>query len=178
MGGHVSTFDGALGAGPVTVLDYGAFLNAPSPLFRDYLTGTGLAARFYDGGRWDVDALLDAADRALALPRNREALAQALAAQQEAREAPEAGGRARPPARPDASAGVPGRRAVLFGGPLFVLYKAVAALKVAALLEQRRGRPVVPVFWVAADDHDFAEVRSTSVLDEGGQIRTLRYAPA
>jgi bacillithiol biosynthesis cysteine-adding enzyme BshC len=34
------------------------------------------------------------------------------------------------------------------------------------------------VFWVASDDHDFAEVRSTSVLDESGQIRTLRYAPA
>src|SRR5687767_15642885 len=41
-----------------------------------------------------------------------------------------------------------------------------------------RKAPVVPVFWVAADDHDFAEVRSTSVLDENGQIRTLRYAPA
>jgi bacillithiol biosynthesis cysteine-adding enzyme BshC len=36
---------------------------------------------------------------------------------------------------------------------------------------------VVPVFWVAADDHDFAEVRSTAVLDENGQIRTVRYAP-
>ena len=36
---------------------------------------------------------------------------------------------------------------------------------------------MVPVFWVASDDHDFAEVRSTSVLDDAGQIRTLRYAP-
>ncbi len=45
------------------------------------------------------------------------------------------------------------------------------------MLEKRRGAPVVPVFWVAADDHDFAEVRSVSVLDEAGQIRTLRYAP-
>ena len=30
---------------------------------------------------------------------------------------------------------------------------------------------------MAADDHDFAEVRSTAVLDETGRIRTLRYAP-
>ena len=30
------------------------------------------------------------------------------------------------------------------------------------------GAPVVPVFWVASDDHDFAEVRSVSVLDDAG----------
>ena len=29
----------------------------------------------------------------------------------------------------------------------------------------------------ASDDHDFAEVRSATVLDENGQIRTLRYSP-
>ena len=37
--------------------------------------------------------------------------------------------------------------------------------------------PVVPVFWVASDDHDFAEVRSATVLDASGALRTLRYAP-
>ncbi len=36
----------------------------------------------------------------------------------------------------------------------------------------------MPVFWVASDDHDFAEVRTATVLDEGGQLRSLRYAPA
>ncbi len=35
----------------------------------------------------------------------------------------------------------------------------------------------MPVFWVASDDHDFAEIRSTSLIDAGGTIRTLRYAP-
>jgi bacillithiol biosynthesis cysteine-adding enzyme BshC len=30
---------------------------------------------------------------------------------------------------------------------------------------------------VASDDHDFAEVRSTTVLDDAGRLRTLRYAP-
>jgi bacillithiol biosynthesis cysteine-adding enzyme BshC len=34
------------------------------------------------------------------------------------------------------------------------------------------------VFWVAADDHDFAEVRQVTVLEAAGQLRTLRYAPA
>ena len=35
----------------------------------------------------------------------------------------------------------------------------------------------MPVFWVASDDHDFAEIRSTSLIDAAGAIRTLRYAP-
>jgi bacillithiol biosynthesis cysteine-adding enzyme BshC len=73
---------------------------------------------------------------------------------------------------------VTGQQAVLFGGPLYVLYKALAALKLAAWLEARRGRPVVPVFWVASDDHDFAEIRATTVLDDAGRLCTLRYGPA
>jgi bacillithiol biosynthesis cysteine-adding enzyme BshC len=80
-------------------------------------------------------------------------------------------------AEPETVAVVTGQQAVLFGGPLYVLYKALAAVKLAATLERQRGRPVVPVFWVASDDHDFAEVRSATVLDEAGQIHTLRYAP-
>src|SRR5207245_260722 len=78
---------------------------------------------------------------------------------------------------PRSAAVVTGQQPVLFGGPLYVLYKALAALELAALLEQRRRSPVVPVFWIASDDHDFAEVRETTFLDEAGQIRTLRYAP-
>jgi bacillithiol biosynthesis cysteine-adding enzyme BshC len=66
---------------------------------------------------------------------------------------------------------------VLFGGPLYVLYKALAAVELARLLEERRGAPAVPVFWVASDDHDFAEIRQVALLDEAGRIRSLRYAP-
>jgi bacillithiol synthase len=179
MGWRVHAHNGpAMPARPTTVIDYGAFQDPPSPLFRDYLTGVPRAVRFYDGGRWDPEGLAASADRSLGLPRDGAAVSRALAAQQETRGATEAARRALQLAQPDAVAVVTGQQAVLFGGPLFVLYKALAALKVAARLEQQRGRPVVPVFWVASDDHDFAEVRSTTVLDEGGQIRTLRYAPA
>jgi bacillithiol biosynthesis cysteine-adding enzyme BshC len=164
-------------ARPATVLDYGTFQHAPSPLFRDYLTGVPRATRFYDGGRWDAAGLVASADRALGFDRDRTTLAHVLAAQQDTRGAAEAARRARQLAEPNAVAVVTGQQAVLFGGPLYVLYKALAAVKVAALLERQRGHPVVPVFWVASDDHDFAEVRSTTVLDESGQIRTLRYAP-
>src|ERR687887_1848890 len=71
-------------------LDYGAFLQPPSLLFRDYVTGSARAAPFYDGGRWDVEALSESAERALRLNRSRQALASALVRQQEARGASEA----------------------------------------------------------------------------------------
>ena len=72
---------------------------------------------------------------------------------------------------------VTGQQAVLFGGPLYVLYKALAAMQVAAALEAQRHASVVPVFWVAADDHDFAEIREATLLDAAGQLRTFRYTP-
>ena len=97
--------------------------------------------------------------------------------QQRSRAAERAAEKAQPLADPGAVAIVTGQQAGLFGGPLYVLLKAVATLEVARRLEQRRGRPVVPVFWVASDDHDFAEIRSTTVLDANGTIRTLRYDP-
>jgi bacillithiol synthase len=162
---------------PPVVLDYESFQEPPTALFRDYLKGEARARAFYEDG-WDAEALVRAADRAVAASRPRRAVAEALAAQQQARGAAAAAPRAAQLAEDGAAAVVTGQQPVLFGGPLFVLYKAVAALKLAALLESRRGRPVVPVFWSASEDHDFAEVRSISVLDESGRIRTLRYEPA
>ncbi len=162
---------------PPTIVEYGAFQQPPSPLFRDYLLGSDRVAPFYDGGRWDLDALAGAADASLALPRRRQELADALVRQQEGRGAAAAARRGRELADGRATAIVTGQQAGLFGGPLYVLYKALGAIKVAAQLQEKRGSPVVPVFWVASDDHDFAEVRSTSVLDDAGQIHTLRYSP-
>lgn len=162
---------------PPMVVDYGAFQQPVSPLFRDYLAGRAGVRTFFGGAGWDLTALLASAARAAAFPRPRDELAGALTRQQEARGAGRAARRASELARPTATAVVTGQQAGLFGGSLYVLFKALAAIKTARLLESRRGQPVVPVFWVASDDHDFAEVRSATVLDESGQIRTLRYSP-
>ncbi len=169
--------EGAKADRPGRVFDYGAFRHPTSPLFRDYLAGQPKALAFYGGGGWDLPALLEASRRALTLERPRDAVASALVRQQEARGAPAAAARAALLRDPRAVAVVTGQQAGLFGGPLYVLYKALAARKVARLLEERRGTPAVAVFWVASDDHDFAEVRATSVIDEAAQIRTLRYSP-
>jgi bacillithiol biosynthesis cysteine-adding enzyme BshC len=148
-----------------------------SPLFLDYLAGNQGARPFLGPGGPDLGAVAGAAERAGTLERPARAVAEALARQQQARGAEQAVRRARELGGPGATAIVTGQQAGLFGGPLFVLWKALATVEVAAILERERGRPVVPVFWVASDDHDFAEVRSTSVIDAAGAIRILRYSP-
>ncbi|MFZ0748082.1 MAG: bacillithiol biosynthesis cysteine-adding enzyme BshC, partial [Pyrinomonadaceae bacterium] len=57
----------------------------------------------------------------------------------------------------DCLAVVSGQQAGLFTGPLYTIYKALSAVKLAECLTQR-GAKAVPVFWIATEDHDFAEV--------------------
>ncbi len=63
----------------------------------------------------------------------------------------------------DCVAVVSGQQAGLFGGPLYTIYKALSAVKLAGCLTQR-GTPAVPVFWIATEDHDFAEVASAEFI--------------
>lgn len=160
------------------VIDYAAFPQPPSSLFRDYVAGSPKVARFFaESGHWDLDAIGAAATRATQREMNRVALAQALVAQQHRRGAGRAAESAARLGKRETVAIVTGQQPVLFGGPLFVLYKAIATVEIAARLESARQAPVVPVFWIAADDHDFAEIRSVTLPDETGTAHTLRYAP-
>ena len=63
-----------------------------------------------------------------------------------------------------------GQQPALFTGPLYTVYKALSALALAVRLERDRGVPVVPVFWVAGDDHDFAEANHAAVLGRDGEL--------
>jgi bacillithiol biosynthesis cysteine-adding enzyme BshC len=67
-------------------------------------------------------------------------------------------------ARPDTVAVVTGQQVGLFSGPAYTIYKALTAARLAAQLNAQ-GIPAVPVFWLATEDHDFAEVNHTFVFD-------------
>src|SRR5207247_11089547 len=62
-----------------------------------------------------------------------------------------------------------GQQPALFTGPLYTFHKALSAIALAQRLERERGVPVVPVFWVAGDDHDFAEANHAWVLGRDGE---------
>jgi len=63
-----------------------------------------------------------------------------------------------------------GQQPGLFTGPLYTIYKALSAAALARRLERELKVPVVPVFWVAGDDHDFAEANHASVLNAAGDV--------
>jgi uncharacterized protein YllA (UPF0747 family) len=63
-----------------------------------------------------------------------------------------------------------GQQPALFTGPLYTIYKALSAVALARRVERERGVPVVPVFWVAGDDHDFAEANHAAVLGRDGEL--------
>jgi len=67
---------------------------------------------------------------------------------------------------------VTGQQPVLFTGPLFSVFKAVSAIKLAQKLEDA-GIKAVPVFWVAAEDHDYAELESTWVLNRNSELSRI-----
>ncbi|WP_226530716.1 bacillithiol biosynthesis cysteine-adding enzyme BshC [Metabacillus niabensis] len=51
-----------------------------------------------------------------------------------------------------------GQQAGLLTGPLYTIHKIITIIKLAKEQEQKLGVPVIPVFWVAGEDHDFAEI--------------------
>ncbi len=65
--------------------------------------------------------------------------------------------------RAGAAAVVTGQQVGLFLGPLFTIYKAASAVRVAAALAERTGEPVVPVFWLQTEDHDLPEIASVAL---------------
>jgi bacillithiol biosynthesis cysteine-adding enzyme BshC len=79
--------------------------------------------------------------------------------------------------RPDALAVTTGQQPGLFTGPLYTIHKALSAVALARLLEARWRRPVVPVFWLAGDDHDFAEASSASWIAADGSLATAGLPP-
>lgn len=72
---------------------------------------------------------------------------------------------------------VTGQQSGLFTGPLYTLYKAATVLKRARALNARTGRPVVPVFWMATEDHDYAEIAMNWHFD-GARVKPVRLGRA
>ena len=76
----------------------------------------------------------------------------------------------------DSVAIVTGQQAGLFAGPLYTIYKALSAMRMAECLTNR-GVKAVPVFWIASEDHDFDEVSKAFVLDAHWQLSELTNWP-
>jgi bacillithiol biosynthesis cysteine-adding enzyme BshC len=133
-----------------------------SRLVRDYLAGAPALASFFSGHPRDADAFRR---KAAEVDRRLDAAARGRVA---AAFRPLSENAVRKLARILAGDGymvTTGQQTGLFTGPLYTVHKALSAMRLAAELETLLDRPVLALFWCAADDHDWAEVNHVSVLD-------------
>lgn len=63
-----------------------------------------------------------------------------------------------------------GQQVGLYISPVLAVYKALTAIKLAAKYEVELNTPVVPVFWLQTEDHDFDEIRTATILNSQGSV--------
>ena len=69
-----------------------------------------------------------------------------------------------------------GQQAGIFGGPLYTFHKILSIVTLSNQLTEEQNKPVVPVFWIAGEDHDFDEVNHTYVYNsKEAQLHKVKY---
>jgi bacillithiol biosynthesis cysteine-adding enzyme BshC len=65
---------------------------------------------------------------------------------------------------PDTFTVTTGHQLNIFAGPLYFIYKIVTAIKLSRQLKEAfPDKNFVPVYWMASEDHDFAEINYTNI---------------
>jgi len=137
-----------------------------SKLFSDFQYHFDRVSRFYAYPPGDPNAYAEATKKLNYPPERRAELVAALRARNGDSPALEL------LARPKTVAIVTGQQVGLFSGPAYSIYKALTAARIAEQLNEQ-GIPAVPIFWLATEDHDFAEVNHTYVFDSDHRVVKL-----
>lgn len=146
-------------------------------LASDYAFDFQKVAPFFAGEPATPAAWADTIRRSQEFARQPAETARVIAAQQAQRHAPAAAREsAARLADPATRVIITGQQAGLFGGPLFTLLKAITTMKLAVQVSREHRVPVVPVFWIDAEDHDWPEVSDCTVLDSEFAPTTVRLA--
>jgi len=144
------------------------------PLAGDYAFNFPNIASLYAGDPTSRHAWTDTIAKVRGMSRPHKTVSEILAAQQHRRGAPpEAIAAAARLADPQTVAVVTGQQAGAFGGPLFTVLKAITAVQLARQTARDQHATVVPIFWVDAEDHDWNEIASCTVLDHSFQPKTV-----
>ncbi len=132
-------------------------------LFRDFIKGDGKLKLFLDTFPTDAKSLAEKA-AALNFKGDREKLAELLL---DFNQKYGAGEKAKSQInrlrKKESITVTTGQQTTIFGGPGYILYKALSVIDLALKLEQETGKPVIPVFWIADEDHDLDEISSVNI---------------
>src|SRR5881397_4105472 len=145
-------------------------LPSMSALFLDYINDLSRVREFYRQD-YSLEAVVSFARQRPALDRaHRETLCTVLDAQQRQWGASPSSVEK---LRAGAVAVICGQQPGLFTGPNYTVLKAITAIKLARALGDR-GVTAVPVFWIAAEDHDYQEIEWAAVLDRDSAVQQVR----
>jgi len=136
-----------------------------SRLYLEYCSGAAAARGYYTPGTWN-----DSWQQRPVAPAHWAELVRLLAGQNSTAAATAA----LEGLRGGGGVVVTGQQVGLFGGPLFTPFKAATALA-RAREATAAGRPHAAIFWLATEDHDFAEINHV-VFPARRELRTLVYS--
>jgi bacillithiol biosynthesis cysteine-adding enzyme BshC len=131
-------------------------------IFRDFLSDYPKVQQFYPRSAYFDEWFKDEASTLRYDPERRQRVSAILERQNRSWGASEKTVANIARLRAGASAVVTGQQVGLFGGPLFSIFKALSAVKLADHAT-RSGIDCVPVFWLATEDHDLAEVNQIAI---------------
>lgn len=144
-------------------------------IYLDYLAGAEKLVPFFTHFPANEQALLARAARTTSQCPDSAGLSQALLEYNRSISAgPAALKNAQLLAQPQTLAVVAGQQAGFAGGPLYDVYKAATAVKLAQHLARAIGKAVVPIFWIASEDSNISEINHTAWMDRTGQLQRIR----
>ncbi len=143
-----------------------------TPLFADFLSFAPKVQAFYPRSPHFSEWLKEEASKISYDPSRRERVTSILERQNRSWDASPKTLANLDRLRKGAAAVVTGQQVGLFGGPVFAIYKALTAVKLAEEATAT-GVDAVPVFWLATYDHDLAEVNHTSLPGPDGALQVL-----
>ena len=77
--------------------------------------------------------------------------------------------------RKGAYAVVGGQQAGILTGPLYSVHKAITVLLLSKKQSEALQMPIVPIFWIAGEDHDIEEINHTYTMVDG-QLKKRAYS--
>ncbi len=154
-------------------------LSGSTRLFLDFINFAGIASQYFKYDFRDLSSYKKVAEQIDGKSYQREKLASIIRdAIHHLNPAEKLKDNINKLANPESLIVFAGQQVGMLLGPMYTVIKAMTAYKQASKLELELGRPVVPCFWMATDDHDFAEIKNVRLLNRAGECINISYEPA